>query len=193
MGNNRCQSAAERTEEDALVLGQLWVAPLSNGLINANTAALLWRPRHNHFTHSPGPTRDREDREDMEESPAAQDKRLDFIADYVLRTLKLKQDKWQKCVSSEDNRQVLQEFLDKAERRTLVVAVTAAGLLQTSASFAGGSKSKAVYFMKRSKAALSPESMKESLLCGDLSYAPLDQFSALVEEVSSRAEYVNYC
>ncbi|GAA6225045.1 dynein heavy chain 9, axonemal [Lates japonicus] len=118
----------------------------------------------------------------MEESPA-EDKRLDFIADYVLRTLKLKQDKWQKCVSSEENRQVLHEFLDKAEPRTLVVSVTAAGLLQAAAAFTAGSKNKAVYFVKQSKAALSADSMRENLVYGDLSYAPLDQFSALVEEV----------
>uniref|UniRef100_A0A4W6G7A8 Dynein axonemal heavy chain 17 n=1 Tax=Lates calcarifer TaxID=8187 RepID=A0A4W6G7A8_LATCA len=118
----------------------------------------------------------------MEESPA-EDKRLDFIADYVLRTLKLKQDKWQKCVSSEENRQVLHEFLDKPEPRTLVVSVTAAGLLQAAAAFTAGSKNKAVYFVKQSKAALSADSMRENLVYGDLSYAPLDQFSALVEEV----------
>lgn len=130
---------------------------------------------------------------DMDESPA-EDKRLDFIADYVLRTLKLKQDKWQKCVSSEESRQVLQDFLDKAERRTLVVSVTAAGLLQPAAAFAAAAaRNKAVYFVKRSGAALSPGSMRESLVYGDLSYAPLDQFSALVEEVSSGAECVNYC
>lgn len=128
----------------------------------------------------------------MDESPA-EDKRLDFIADYVLRTLKLKQDKWQKCVSSEDGRQVLQEFLDKAERRTLVVSVTAAGLLQPAAAFTAAARNKAVYFVKRSRAALSPDSMRENLVYGDLSYAPLDQFSALVEEVSSGAERVNYC
>lgn len=129
---------------------------------------------------------------DMEESPA-EDKRLDFIADYVLRTLKLKQDKWQKCVSSEDNKQVLREFLDGQEQRTLVVSVNAAGLLQPAAAFTAGSRNKAVYFVKQSKAALSPHSTRDNLVYGDLSYAPLDQFSALVEEVSSRAESVNYC
>lgn len=128
----------------------------------------------------------------MEESPA-DDKRLDFIADYVLRTLKLKRDKWQKCVSSEDNKQVLQEFLDGAGQRTLVVSVTAAGLLQAAAAFTAASRNKAVYFVKQSKAALSPDSMRDSLVYGDLSYTPLDQFSALVEEVSSRAQSVNYC
>ncbi|XP_054457284.1 dynein heavy chain 9, axonemal isoform X2 [Anoplopoma fimbria] len=116
--------------------------------------------------------------------PVVTDRRLDFIADYVLRTLKLKQDKWQKCVSSEDNRTVLQEFLDRAEQRTLVVSVTASGLLQPAAAFTASSpRTKAVYFVKHSRTALRPDSMKEDLVYGDLSYAPLDQFSALVEEV----------
>ncbi|TMS22638.1 hypothetical protein E3U43_012903 [Larimichthys crocea] len=118
----------------------------------------------------------------MEESPA-EDRRLGFIADYVLRTLKLKQDKWQKCVSSEENRQVLQEFLDRAEQRTLVVSVTAGGMLQPATAFTASTKTKAVYFVKHGRVTLSPDSMKDNLVYGDLSYAPLDQFSALVEEV----------
>lgn len=126
----------------------------------------------------------------MEETPA-EDRRLDFLADYVLRTLKLKRERWQQCVSSEEHRQVLQLFLDSPEQRTLLVSVTAAGLLQPAAAFTASCRHKAVYFVKQRKTALSPDSMKESLVCGDLSYAPLDQFSALVEEVSSRAECVN--
>ncbi|KAK2835022.1 hypothetical protein Q5P01_015506 [Channa striata] len=113
----------------------------------------------------------------------AEDKRLDFIADFVLRTLKVKQDKWQKCLSTGDNRQTLQDFLDKAEHRTLLVSVTAAGLLQTAALLSASSKTKAVYFFKRGKSPLSPDSMRQSVLCGDLSYAPMDQFSVLIEEV----------
>lgn len=122
--------------------------------------------------------------EDAKEAPAAEDERLAFIGDCVLRTLRVKRDKWQKCVSSEEQRQVLQDFLDRAERRTLVVSVTAAGPLQAAASVTAGSKNKAVYFMKRAGTALRPESMRESLLVGDLSHAPLEHFSALVEEVS---------
>lgn len=121
---------------------------------------------------------------DMEESPA-EDKRLDFIADYVLRTLKVKQDKWQKCVSSEDNRQVVQGFLDGAEHGTLMMTMSAAGHLLPAAAITAGSRNKAVYFVKHSKAPLSPDSMREKLVYGDLSYAPLNQFSVLVEEVSS--------
>uniref|UniRef100_A0A8C9XQ20 Dynein axonemal heavy chain 17 n=1 Tax=Sander lucioperca TaxID=283035 RepID=A0A8C9XQ20_SANLU len=119
----------------------------------------------------------------MEESPA-EDSRLDFIADYVLRTLRLNQDKWQQCVSSGDNRQLLQDFLDRAERRSLVVWVSAAGLLQPTAGFPpAGSGTRAVYLLKQRGAALQPQRMQEQLLCGDMSPAALDHFSALVQEV----------
>ncbi|XP_032397932.1 dynein heavy chain 9, axonemal [Etheostoma spectabile] len=119
----------------------------------------------------------------MEESPA-EDSRLDFIADYVLRTFRLKQDAWQQCVSNGDNRQLLQDFLDRADHRSLVMWVSAAGLLQPTAGVPpGGSGTRAVYLLKQRGAALRPHRMQEQLLCGDMSPAALDHFSALVQEV----------
>lgn len=143
-------------------------------------------PAHtNHFKHSahgPDPKCT-----DMEE-PNAQDERLDFIANYVLPTLKVKRDKWQKLVSGEDELRLLQDFLDGAAQRSLLVSLTAAGQLQPTGDFAAEDfRNRAVYFVKRRTAALNPVSMRESLLCGELSCEPLGQFSALVEEVS-RAE-----
>lgn len=112
------------------------------------------------------------------------DKRFDFIEDYVLKTLKLKGDRWQKCVSVEEQKNVLKDFLDKSEINTLVVSLNAAGQLVPSVSFPATAKNKAVYFVKRSKRALTVDTMKSNLFYGDLSYVPLEQFSALVEEVS---------
>ncbi|XP_061561508.1 dynein heavy chain 9, axonemal isoform X3 [Phycodurus eques] len=118
----------------------------------------------------------------MDESPA-KDHRLDFIGDYVQRTLKVKHDRWQKCVSCEENLKILLEFLDKPQRGTLVVCVAVTGLLQPATTFTFHSKNKAVYFLKRSKTTLTAEHMEGNLVCGDLSHALLDQFSALVHEV----------
>ncbi|XP_041939413.1 dynein heavy chain 9, axonemal [Alosa sapidissima] len=111
------------------------------------------------------------------------DKRYDFIEDYVLKTLKLKGDRWQKCISVEEQKQVVQDFLDKSETTTLVVSLNAAGQLAPSVSFPATAKNKAVYFVKRKKSALTVDTMKSNLFYGDLSYVPLEQFSALVEEV----------
>ncbi|XP_029686913.1 dynein axonemal heavy chain 9 isoform X2 [Takifugu rubripes] len=119
--------------------------------------------------------------EDTEESPAV-DSRLDFICDYVLKTLKLKQGKWEKLLFSEENRRVVQEFLDRVENRTLVVSVTTAGLLQPSTTFMA-SRNKAVYFVKRSGATLNPDLMTEQLVYGEICPAVLNQFSTVVQQV----------
>ncbi|XP_054619923.1 dynein axonemal heavy chain 9-like isoform X2 [Dunckerocampus dactyliophorus] len=118
------------------------------------------------------------------DEPHAEDRRLDFIEDYVLRTLQVKHELWQKCVSCEENLRILQDFLDTPKQGSLVVSVTAAGLLQPAAGFTFQStRTKAVYFLKTRNTALSPDRMRDSLVCGDLSYAPLDHLSALVDEV----------
>ncbi|KAL0984038.1 hypothetical protein UPYG_G00136240 [Umbra pygmaea] len=117
----------------------------------------------------------------MEDSPAV-DKRFEFLEEYVLKTLKLKHDRWQKCISTEENKQVIQEFLDKSEQTTLVVFMNAAGQLLTANGFPAIAKQKTVYFVKKRKTAITLDSIKTNLAYGDLSYAPFDQFSALVEE-----------
>nr|XP_057916965.1 dynein heavy chain 9, axonemal [Doryrhamphus excisus] len=119
----------------------------------------------------------------MDESHA-EDRRLDYIEDYVLRTLQVKHELWKKCVSCEENLRILQDFLDSPGQGSLVVSVTAAGLLQPAAGFTFQStRTKAVYFLKTRSTALSPGGMREDLVSGDLSYAPLDHLSALVDEV----------
>ncbi|XP_063817028.1 dynein axonemal heavy chain 9 isoform X3 [Pseudophryne corroboree] len=115
--------------------------------------------------------------------PAAVDKRLQFVEEYVLKTLKLKPDRWQKCISSEENKIILQAFLEKADQLVLIIILNPAGLLVPVLEFPNSFKNKAVYFLKRSNAALSADSMKNSLIYGDLSYTPIDHFSALVEEI----------
>ncbi|XP_056405417.1 dynein axonemal heavy chain 9 [Hyla sarda] len=115
--------------------------------------------------------------------PATTDKRLQFLEEYVLKTLKLKPDRWQKCLSTEENKGMFQEFLEKADQMVLVVALNPAGLLFPLLEFPNSIKNKGVYFLKRTNGFLSADSMKSSLIYGDLSYAPLDHFSALVEEV----------
>lgn len=104
--------------------------------------------------------------------------RLDFIRRYVLKSLKLKEDKWEKLLSSEDN-EVLRDFLDRGENRSLAVSVSRAGLLRPSAEFRA-SREKTVYFLK-----LNRDTMEEQLACGELCSAPLDQLSVVIQEVRS--------
>ena len=112
------------------------------------------------------------------------DKRYAFISEYVLKTLKLKPDKWQKCVGVEDNKIMMQEFFDKSDNMILVISSNAAGLLTPSNTFPVTGKTKAVYFIKRGAFTITPDTIQSQLMFGDLSYAPLDQMSSLVDDVS---------
>ncbi|KAF7661538.1 hypothetical protein LDENG_00259550 [Lucifuga dentata] len=132
----------------------------------------------------------------MEDSPAAVDKRLEFVEDHVLKSLKVKQDRWQKCVSSEENKQLVEDFLDKAEQKKLVVFQNPAGGLQVAAEIPPSLKNKVVYFVKRSKV-LTPDSMKSNVIFGDLSPTPFDHFCSLYQQIvvtllSSRSNQRNW-
>ena len=111
------------------------------------------------------------------------DRRLEFIGNYTLSTLKQKQDKWLKCIAVEDNFNVIKNFLDKADNVLLIVSVGAGGALVPGLEFSPSGKTKAVYFIKRQAAAVANDDIKGSLMFGDLSYNPLDQMSSLVDDV----------
>ncbi|CAL1580717.1 unnamed protein product [Knipowitschia caucasica] len=119
----------------------------------------------------------------MDDAPN-EDPRVLYIREHVLSSMKLKPDRWSQAVSGEENRQLLQDFVERAQCRTLVVTQSAAGGLQLKDHIpAAASETKALYFVKRSQTALRAESMRESLVYGEISYAPLEHFCSLVEEV----------
>ena len=45
--------------------------------------------------------------------------RLDFIQDYTLKSLRLKQDKWNKLVLSDGQREYILSFIEKGEKANL--------------------------------------------------------------------------
>jgi len=72
------------------------------------------------------------------------DVRVEFVADYVLKTLRIKGDKWTKMYATEDNKQLCLDFFDKAESHVLVIALNAAGGLAVSNEWPAQFKHKAV-------------------------------------------------
>ena len=115
---------------------------------------------------------------------AAEDKRIIFLGQYTSSTLKLKPDKWLKCIGVEDNLITIRDFLEKADNVLLIISVGAGGLLIPGLEFSPSGKTKAVYFIKRNASAISQENIKSQMMFGDLSYSPLDQMSSLVDDVS---------
>ena len=85
--------------------------------------------------------------------------------------------------SQEENLVMLSEFLEKADKRLLVIYVSSTGQLTPDWSFPSSTKTKAVYFIKRHADQIKKENMKTLLMFGDVSHVPLDQLSNLVESV----------
>ncbi|CAH8610928.1 unnamed protein product [Heterobilharzia americana] len=112
------------------------------------------------------------------------DKRAEFIAEYVLTSHKLKNDKWMKLWNSEDMRQKITTFFDKADVTQLFILLTPAGILAAENDFPVSSKSKTCFFMKKSKEVIPKDGLlSKYMFYGDLSYSPLEHFSAFVDEV----------
>ena len=112
------------------------------------------------------------------------DPRFEYISEYVLKTFKLKPDKWSKLVGNEEYKQIVLDFFEKTDNSQLVIVLSSSGQLIPDYTFPNTGKNKTVYFLKREKKdPVSKDGYKGSLLFGDLSYTPLDQLSALVEEV----------
>ena len=76
------------------------------------------------------------------------DVRVEFVADYVLKTLRMKPDKWTKMYSNEENKQLCVDFFDKAEPQTLVLAINAAGGLAVANEWPAQFKQKAVSLLQ---------------------------------------------
>lgn len=126
------------------------------------------------------------------DGPAAtlneKDIRIQFIADFIIQTYKLRQEKWTKCIGLDENRAKIVNFFEKPEIPQLIFSISASGAVIPSYEFPVSLKNaKAVYFIKKKGLGepVSNENIKTALIYGDLSYSPLEQLSALVDEVST--------
>lgn len=115
------------------------------------------------------------------------DKRTEFIADYVLKTLKMKPDRFVKMYGLEENKQIFTNFFEKGESMHLMVFQTPGGGMSVGPDWPQSLKSKACYFVKKSREPIPKDAVfRNHVLYGDLSYSPIDQLSAFVEEVDNR-------
>lgn len=121
----------------------------------------------------------------MAEELELADSRIEFMALYLLKTLKQKSDKWIKMYALEENKIMIQEFLDKSDNNILVFSINTSGLIWPSLNYPTQVKSKACYFAKRTKDPIGKDvNIKDALIYGDLSYSPLEQLSAILDDVS---------
>ena len=113
------------------------------------------------------------------------DSRVEFMADYVLKTLKCKPDRWMKMYNVDETKQMFMDWFEKSDLPSLVIINNAGGSLTAQYEWPTNPKLKACYFVKKSREGISKDvPFRQSVLYGDLSYSPLDQLAAFVDEVS---------
>ena len=112
------------------------------------------------------------------------DSRIEFMAVYLLKTLKLKNDKWMKMYAIDENKQIINDFFEKTDISLIVFYLNISGALTVQYQYPTLIKSKVAYFVKKNKESISKETpIKDALAYGDLSTTPLDQLSAILDEV----------
>jgi dynein heavy chain len=120
----------------------------------------------------------------MAEELELNDSRVEFMAVYIMKSLKVKGDKFTKLYAIEDYKIMVHEFLDKNEQNLLVFSISPSAGLSISYNYPTSIKTKAVYFAKKNKEAVSKDmNIKDALLYGDLSYSPIEQLSAILDEL----------
>ncbi|XP_067673689.1 dynein beta chain, ciliary-like [Haliotis asinina] len=112
------------------------------------------------------------------------DTRVEFIADYVLKTMKLKPDKWMKMYNVDEVKQQFLDYFEKPELASLIISLSSSGTLSVGFEWPLSPKGKACYFVKKAKEPIQKDTpLRTALLYGDLALSPLDQLSAFVDEV----------
>ncbi|XP_068084396.1 dynein beta chain, ciliary [Anabrus simplex] len=116
----------------------------------------------------------------MEQPP---DPRVEYLGNFVQKTLKLKPEKWGRAVLTEDNKEPLFHFLNKPESMVLIVLQNNAAQLFLATSFPVSIKSKSVYFIKKYRGPVPKDKMADFIIQGDMATKPIEQLASLVDEV----------
>ncbi|XP_076548684.1 dynein beta chain, ciliary isoform X2 [Osmia lignaria lignaria] len=119
--------------------------------------------------------------EKKEEEKAEQDKRLEYIYDYLLVSRKVKTDKWMKMLSNADFKEIINKFFGTPSEMILVLHLTPSGLLVPYLEITQ-SKKKVSYFVKRKAQTVTEVNVRELLIPGDMAPNPIEELAVLVED-----------
>ncbi|KAM4697873.1 dynein axonemal heavy chain 11-like [Rhinophrynus dorsalis] len=112
------------------------------------------------------------------------DERIEYIKEQTFRSLRLRADKWNRFVSAEENQRLLQDLLEAAEHRRLVLFTGPGGTLhaadeQSSISW----KTKLFCVVKKMPKRIPNTDFIQELALGEVSYLILEQLPVLISEV----------
>lgn len=115
---------------------------------------------------------------------ATPDERHGFLESFTTLLLRVRPDKWNKFVGSEEAMAVLDEFFRQQDVLELVLGLNPAGQLSPTTRFPPTLRGKGVYFVKKKRENITQENCQSGLLVGDISPSPVEQLITVVEEVS---------
>lgn len=98
---------------------------------------------------------DKKKKEEKEDPCAA------FVGSYVLKTMRLKEEKWQKLMGNEEFKVIVMEWVKRAHVRKLIVTLNNAGALIPTQFFPTAGKGKRCYFVKIKETVLNIENIRE--------------------------------
>ena len=113
------------------------------------------------------------------------DSRVEFIAMFLLKSFKMKSDKWIKMYSIDDNKNLINDFLEGISTKAIISYTNVAGAIIIQSDFPPQLKSKTVYFIKKKIEPISKNGQfVNDIIYGDLSQSPIDQIAAILDGVS---------
>uniref|UniRef100_A0A2K6TF76 Dynein axonemal heavy chain 11 n=1 Tax=Saimiri boliviensis boliviensis TaxID=39432 RepID=A0A2K6TF76_SAIBB len=131
-----------------------------------------------------------EEEEENEEAAAArraqsfaQDARVRFLGGRLEMILGFTQEKWSQYLESDDNRQVLGEFLESTSPACLVFSVAAAGRLVASQEIPRDANHKLVFISKKITESIGVNDCSRMVLFGELPAMSLGHVSAFLDEI----------
>ncbi|NWR46185.1 DYH17 protein, partial [Regulus satrapa] len=116
---------------------------------------------------------------------AAQDERLALLESLATALLRVRPDKWDKFVVSEETSVMLDKFFKQPEMLELVLALNPAGQPQPSTGFPAALKGKGLYCVKKKGENITEDNCRSALLVGDMGPSPVEQLIAVLLEVVS--------
>ncbi|XP_051791984.1 LOW QUALITY PROTEIN: dynein axonemal heavy chain 11 [Erpetoichthys calabaricus] len=111
------------------------------------------------------------------------DERVRFVGSRLCQCLKVREDRWEKYITVEENQKVLSDFLEKDCYDRLFFYVSPAGTLTAAEEMLYNLKSKAVYVTKQNAEVILADNYKKALVFGELSALPLEQVTNAIEKV----------
>ncbi|KAI8914343.1 dynein heavy chain and region D6 of dynein motor-domain-containing protein [Gorgonomyces haynaldii] len=128
------------------------------------------------------PEEKKEDDKKEETQTLPVDARVMWFEDRVCGALKVKNDKFKKLISVQENVETIYHFLEK-DYTTILFYLNAKEELLPAVKFPSQLKRKSIYFLKKNPGAHITEKLENELMMGDLAANPLDFLSIVMEEV----------